>query len=58
MQNLIVILIIIAALFYVGRKMFNSFRPGAASCGCGCSGCSNTGCTSMPRDAKPEDNRK
>jgi hypothetical protein len=52
MQNLIVTLIIIVALFYVGRKLLNFFRPGASSCGCGCSGCSNTGCVTVPEKRK------
>ena len=49
MQNLIVLLIVLAAVIYVGRRLYNSFRPGASSCGCGCSGCSNSGC-SLPRN--------
>ena len=48
MQNLIVLLIVLAAVIYVGRRLYNSFRPGASSCGCGCSGCSNSGC-SLPQ---------
>ena len=48
MQNLIVFIIVIMAILYVGRRLYNSFRPGASSCGCGCSGCTNAGC-SLPQ---------
>jgi len=38
MQTLIVILIVAAAAFYVGRTFYRRFRQ-KGGCGCGCSGC-------------------
>ena len=58
MQNVIVILIIVGAVFYVGKRLYNSLRPGASPCGCGCSGCSNTGCTSLPHGKKSDESKK
>ena len=58
MQNLIVALIILGALYYVGKRLFNALRPGASSCGCGCSGCSNTGCSSLQTEKISEDNKQ
>ncbi len=55
MQHLIVALILVVALAYVVRKLFNSFRPGASSCGCGCSGCSTAGCLTPPEKKQKHD---
>lgn len=37
MQTIIVILIVAAAAFFVGRKFYRGFR-GEEGCGCGCEG--------------------
>lgn len=38
MQTLIVVLIILAAAVYVGRRFYRSTQA-KSSCGCGCDGC-------------------
>jgi hypothetical protein len=58
MQNLVVTLIIIGALFYVGKRLVNSLRSGPSSCGCGCSGCATTGCSSIEPAKKSKDNKR
>jgi hypothetical protein len=43
MQTLIVILIVAAAIFFAGRRMYQKLSKPAQSdcdCGCGCEGCS------------------
>lgn len=41
LQNIIIIVILIACAIYIGRRMYASFRNSDKSggCGCGCSGC-------------------
>lgn len=41
MQHLLVILALIVALIFLGRRLIAFFR-GQGSCGCGCSGCGST----------------
>ena len=70
MQNIIIALIILAALIYIKKRLFNLFSSGLSSCGCssgcgGCKGCNsgsnasgNSGsgeCLSKDRVNKPED---
>ena len=43
MQTLAVILIVLLACVFVGRKLFSAFRAGG-SCG-GCSGCASGSCS-------------
>jgi len=46
MQTIIVFLIVALALFFVGRRLYGSFKQDSQTgCGCGCSGCSlKSGC--------------
>ncbi|MCW5208504.1 FeoB-associated Cys-rich membrane protein, partial [Desulfobulbus sp. US2] len=39
MQNLIVVLVVLAACFFVGRFLFRSYRSGKCPSSGGCSGC-------------------
>lgn len=36
-QFLVVILCVVVAVSYLGRKMYRSMRRGGGGCGCGCS---------------------
>jgi len=53
MKIIIVFLIVALAFYYVGRRMYGSFRNDSqAGCGCGCSGCSvKNGCGEATRQA-------
>jgi hypothetical protein len=46
MQTIIVFLIVALAFYFVGRRLYGSFREDSqAGCGCGCGGCSvKSGC--------------
>ena len=37
MQTLAVVLCVLAAVLFMGRKMYKSLRKGGGGCGCGCS---------------------
>ncbi|MCL7488250.1 MAG: FeoB-associated Cys-rich membrane protein [Desulfobulbaceae bacterium] len=41
LQNIIVIIILIACALYIGQRMYNNFRNSrkGGGCGCSCSGC-------------------
>ena len=39
-QEVIVCLLFVLALVYVGRLLYNSFRPGKSACAKGCGSCS------------------
>ncbi len=41
-QNIIIIIIVIACAFYIGRRTYNNFRNSKTGCGCG-SSCSDCG---------------
>nr|WP_320011799.1 FeoB-associated Cys-rich membrane protein [uncultured Desulfobulbus sp.] len=42
MQQIIVVVIVAMALFFLGRRLYNTFRHGQTpGCGCGCSGCTD-----------------
>ncbi|MCI5137361.1 MAG: FeoB-associated Cys-rich membrane protein [Candidatus Electrothrix sp. AR1] len=50
MQNLIVVLVILAVCFFVGRSLFRSYRSGKCSCSGGCSSCGgNSGSACLPQ---------
>ncbi len=50
MQTLAVILIVLLACVFVGRKLFSAFRAGG-SCG-GCSGCGSGSCAADKAEEK------
>jgi len=58
-QNIIVIIILIACALYIGRRMYNNFRGTRKGGGCGC-GCSDCGpdiastCSSRNLKSDPE----
>ncbi|MGB5685072.1 MAG: FeoB-associated Cys-rich membrane protein [Candidatus Electrothrix sp.] len=55
MQNLIVVLVVLVACFYVGRSLFRSYRSGKCSCSGGCSGCGgDTKSTCSPQSEQKE----
>ncbi|XCN74769.1 MAG: FeoB-associated Cys-rich membrane protein [Candidatus Electrothrix aestuarii] len=54
MQNLIVLLVVLVAIFFVGRTLFRSYRSGLSgkcSCSGGCAGCNgDTGTACVPQN--------
>ncbi|NOQ45973.1 MAG: FeoB-associated Cys-rich membrane protein [Desulfobulbaceae bacterium] len=47
MENIIVLIIILIAVFFLMKRLLKTFRPGNnPNCDCSCSGCSiSTSCT-------------
>ncbi|MBM9616051.1 FeoB-associated Cys-rich membrane protein [Desulfobulbus rhabdoformis] len=40
MQQIIVVVIVAGAIFFLGRRLYKTFSSGQTpGCGCGCSGC-------------------
>jgi len=54
MQTLIVILIVAAAAFYVGRMFYRRLRQ-KDGCACGCTGCSDSDACSESSAGNPPD---
>ncbi|MFP7756370.1 FeoB-associated Cys-rich membrane protein [Thermodesulfobacteriota bacterium B35] len=54
MQHLIVLLIILVAAFFIGRRFWRFLRPGRRpSCSCGCCGCSAASGTQEASCSRP-----
>lgn len=50
MQTIIVLLIVALALYFVGCRLYRSFKQDSPGCGCGCGGCAvKNGCDEASR---------